>query len=75
MWLLGKKASETNVFIDILDSGFIESINCNQSAKKQQQQKNKKQHVLLVSIYLNKSEAVHQMKSNIVLSTLAVATK
>lgn len=78
MWLLGKKASETNVFIDILDSiyWFIESINCNQSAKNNNNKKKQKTtHVLVVPIYLNKSEAVHQMKSNIVLSTLAVATK
>lgn len=34
--ITGEKSKwDFNVFIDIPDSGFIESINCNQSAKKQ----------------------------------------
>lgn len=75
MRLLGKRASETLMFLLTYLILALQKVLIVTSLLKSKQTNKKQTHVLVVPIYLDKSEAVHQMKSNIVLSTLAVATK
>lgn len=53
-----------NVFTDLVDAGFMETINFNQTVK----------NIVIVPVYLDKSKAIHQMRFNIE-SILHVATK
>lgn len=53
-----------NIFTDLLDAGFIETINFNQTGK----------NIVIVPVNLDKSKAFHQMRFNIQ-SILRVATK
>lgn len=53
-----------NIFTDLLDAGFIETNNFNQTVK----------NITILPVYLDKSKALHQMRFNIE-SVLRVATK